>query len=285
MVHSLIATAIVNASTSFHATAFHTQPNNLSQYKHSRKYTACHILQGGKEDDKRWDYDEKQVNIDPPLQEGNRMRKNKRKNKNQSINIVNDDYTPPSLLESTTNFLLQPIQIFSYQLPLIYLIVNIILITTLPTITWILSTILFCLYFALGWEILGDSNNVDKKRKDENQYEEDTEENVRMGILPFASFAGAVASGTILSPQGLVMDNESIIAYIVFVFGIGIGLLALLLGETKELSKEELLLDIKQSEHRLVRDEREKMDLWDNDLEVKSVEMSEENDPSLRQSD
>ena len=279
MVHSLIATAIVNASISFHATAFHTQPNNLSQYKHRRKYTACHIiLQGGKEDEKRWDYDEKQVNIDPPLQEGNRMRKNKKR----SINIVNDDYIPPSVLESTTNFLLQPIQIFSYQLPLIYLLVIVILITTLPTITWILSTILFCLYFTLGWEILGDSNNVDKKRKDENQYEEDTEENVRMGILPFASFAGAVASGMILSPQGLVMDNESMIASIIFVFGIGIGLLALLLGETKELSKEELLLDIKQSEHLLVRDEREKMDLWDNDLEVKS-QLSEENDPSLRQ--
>ena len=291
MVHFLIATAIVIASISLLSTAFHTQPNYQSRYKHRRKYTASHILQGRKEDDNRWDYDEKQVNIDPPLQEGNRMRKNKKR----SINIVNDDYTPPSSLESTTNFLLQPIPIFSYQLPLIYLLVNIIGVTTLPTITWILTTILFCLYFALGWTILGDSNNVDTsfflgEKENENQYaylneEEDTIDNVRMGILPFASYVGAIASGALLSPQGLVMDSESISLFpVASIIIMSIPLLALL-GETKEMSREELRLDMKQTRQLLVSEERKKMDLWDHDLKAKSVEMSEENDPSMRQSD
>lgn len=273
-----------HASISLHSTAFRTQPNYQSQYKHKRKYTASHILQGMKEDDNRWDYDEKQINIDPPLQEGNRMRKNKKR----LINIVNDDYIPPSALESTTNFLLQPIPIFSYQLKLIYLLVNIIAITTLPTITGILTTILFCLYFALGWTILGDSNNVDTsfflgEKENENQYaylneEEDTIDNVRMGTLPFASFVGAIASGALLSPQGLVMDSGSISLFpVASIIIMSIPLLALI-GETKELSREELRLDMKQTRQLLVSEERKKMDLWDHDLKAKSVEMSEEND-------
>ena len=218
-----------------------------------------------------------------------------RKNKNQSINKVNDDYIPPRMLESTTNFLLQPIPIFSYRLPLIYILVNIIAITTLPTITWTLTTILFCLYFALGWTIVGDSDNVDAsfflgEKEDENQYaylneEVDTIDNVRMGILPFASFVGAIASGALLSPQGLVMDSESISLFpVASIIIMSIPLLALL-GEMKELSREELRLDMKQTRQLLVSEERKRMDLWDHDLKAKSVEMSEENDPSLRQSD
>ena len=89
---------------------------------------------------------------------------------------------------------------------------------------------------------------------------------------------GAIASGALLSPQGLVMDSGSISLFpVASIIIMSIPLLALI-GETKELSREELRLDMKQTRQLLVSEERKKMDLWDQDLKAKSVEMSEEND-------
>ena len=154
-------------------------------------------------------------------------------------------------------------------MPAIYILADIIAINTLPTITWALTNIFFCVYFILGWSLVGDED--DENSANGNNYPDDGNDNVRSGTLPFASCLGAIVSGALLSPQGLVkMDSDSLswssltaIISTLSVFGVG---LALLGKEVKDLGNEEQRLEIKDKDDREVRNEKMLMDQWDDDL-------------------
>ena len=197
-------------------------------------------------------------------------KRKRRRNRAKQI-MYDDDTAADTKLESSINILLQPISIVGYQLPAIYVLADIIAINTLPTITWALTNIFFCVYFILGWSLVGDEDYENSANKG-NNYPDDGNDNVRSGILPVASCLGALVSGALLSPQGLVkMDSDSLSSWssltaiisTLSVFGVG---LALLNKEVKDLGNEEQRLEIKDKDDREVRNEKMLMDQWDDDL-------------------
>ena len=223
----------------------------------------CVVLQGVKYDDDQDNEDQKFYGASP--KQGKRKRR-----RNRAKQIMYDDTAADTKLESSINILLRPISIVGYQLPAIYILADIIAINTLPTITWALTNIFFCVYFILGWSLVGDEDD-ENSANEGNNYPDDGNDNVRSGILPVASCLGAIVSGALLSPQGLVkMDSDSLswssltaIISTLSVFGVG---LALLSKEVKDLGNEEQRLEIKDKDDREVRNEKMLMDQWDDDL-------------------
>ena len=225
------------------------------------------VLQGVKYDDDQ-DNEEQTFYGASPISPKQGKRK-RRRNRAKQI-MYDDDTAADTKLKSSINILLQPITIFGYQLPAIYILADIIAINTLPTITWALTNIFFFVYFILGWSLVGDEDYENSVNG--NNYPDDGNDNVRSGILPVASCLGAIVSGALLSPQGLVkMDSDSLSSWssltaiisTLSVFGVG---LALLSKEVKDLGNEEQRLEIKDKEDREVRNEKMLMDQWDDDL-------------------
>ncbi len=73
----------------------------------------------------------------------------------------------------------------------------------IPTITWVLLVLFFGSYLALLLPLLEEYDDIIVSV--ENEKEEDEE---RMIGAPLISFAGAVASAALLSPEGLIVSNQ-----------------------------------------------------------------------------
>jgi hypothetical protein len=90
-------------------------------------------------------------------------------------------------------------------IPSLYPLVIVAAIPFIPTITWVLLVLFFGSYLALLLPLLEEYDDIIVVSV-ENEKEEEDEE--RMIGAPLISFAGAVASAALLSPEGLVLSNQ-----------------------------------------------------------------------------
>ena len=89
-------------------------------------------------------------------------------------------------------------------IPSLYPLVIVAAIPFIPTITWVLLVLFFGSYLALLLPLLEEYDDIIVVSV-ENEKEDDEE---RMIGAPLISFAGAVASAALLSPEGLVSSNQ-----------------------------------------------------------------------------
>jgi hypothetical protein len=89
-------------------------------------------------------------------------------------------------------------------IPSLYPLVIVAAIPFIPTITWVLLVLFFGSYLALLLPLLEEYDDIIVVSV-ENEKEDDEE---RMIGAPLISFAGAVASAALLSPEGLVLSNQ-----------------------------------------------------------------------------
>jgi len=90
-------------------------------------------------------------------------------------------------------------------IPSLYPLVIVAAIPFIPTITWVLLVLFFGSYLALLLPLLEEYDDIIIVVSVENEKEDDEE---RMIGAPLISFAGAVASAALLSPEGLVLSNQ-----------------------------------------------------------------------------
>ena len=90
-------------------------------------------------------------------------------------------------------------------IPSLYPLVIVAAIPFIPTITWVLLVLFFGSYLALLLPLLEEFDDDIIVVSVENEKEDDEE---RMIGAPLISFAGAVASAALLSPEGLVLSNQ-----------------------------------------------------------------------------
>ena len=90
-------------------------------------------------------------------------------------------------------------------IPSLYPLVIVAAIPFIPTITWALLVFFFGSYLVLLLPLLEEYDNIIVSSV-ENEKEEEDEE--RMIGAPLISFAGAVASAALLSPEGLVVSSN-----------------------------------------------------------------------------
>ncbi|KAL7452775.1 hypothetical protein ACHAWC_004501 [Mediolabrus comicus] len=90
-------------------------------------------------------------------------------------------------------------------IPSLYPLVIVAAIPFIPTITWVLLVLFFGSYLALLLPLLEEYDDIIVVSV-ENEKEDDEE---RMIGAPLISFAGAVASAALLSPEGLIVSNQN----------------------------------------------------------------------------
>ena len=174
-------------------------------------------------------------------------------------------------LESSIGFFSKSIPIpfiANQSLPLAYPLVALAALPILPPVTWGLSVCLFSAYLALGTKVLdgGSAEDFNGNNFDESDGEQGEGENART-FLPLASFTGAFATAGLLSPQGLVPEGElPLLASSVGVFALGLGLMAFVSG-IDELGKEERAWEEREREKGAAREEKRRIDLWDEELD------------------
>eukprot|EP00579_Thalassiosira_antarctica_P015437 CAMPEP_0201941892 /NCGR_PEP_ID=MMETSP0903-20130614/47943_1 /ASSEMBLY_ACC=CAM_ASM_000552 /TAXON_ID=420261 /ORGANISM="Thalassiosira antarctica, Strain CCMP982" /LENGTH=304 /DNA_ID=CAMNT_0048484085 /DNA_START=52 /DNA_END=966 /DNA_ORIENTATION=+ len=227
------------------------------------------LLQSGK-DDNRW---EKQD--DEPSSRTRRRKRRSDSDVNYTQQTIDDGNIAAQLLESSISFLSQPVPIPFFanrSLPLVYPLSTLLAVAILPPVTGGLLVLSFGVYLSLGTALAGDSVNsgsvIGERKDNQNEYlDEHDEAGEDEGVLPLAAFTGAIASAALLSPQGLASGGESLsLTSPVGLFGLGLGLLTIVLG-IKEMGDEEQLWEERERRDGVVRDERRRMDRWDEELE------------------
>ena len=190
---------------------------------------------------------------------------------------IDNDNVAAQLLESSINFLLAPIPIFEYRLPIVIPVASLLAFTVIPSVTWVLSTVFFCIYFFLGNALIGgDSDDVgsiiegNDIQNNVKEFDEEEDNEYTEIILPLGAYAGAIASAALLSPQGLVMENDSILSFASPFVAISFGLGLVLLMQVKELGNEEQKLEMKERQDGVIRNEKSRMDSWDDELDEMS---------------
>jgi len=140
-------------------------------------------------------------------------------------------------------------------------------VTILPPITSALLVGFFGTYLSLGKLLLGDDERDAIDDDEENDGEEEEENWL---ILPLASFSSALASAALLSPQGLIagVGNESYLPFTspVALLAVGVSLLTII-AEINKMGQEEKRMLEKEERIRVVKEERRRMDRWDEELE------------------
>ena len=166
-----------------------------------------------------------------------------------------------SFVESLTTFLLRPISLRTGEntnivLSLAYIGSLVLSVLVLPFTTWILLVLFNGVYVTLGNTIIED----DKKGYYVNN------EDTYNGIIPLAAFAGALASAALLSPDGLVSDNNASILSPIAIVTLFLAGLAVFVG-VRNTANDEIRWRENDFREDRIREERYLMDLWDDEID------------------
>lgn len=205
-----------------------------------------------------------------------RRRRNRARDSDTNLNNDKDDS-----IDTITSILFQPVSIpFSniidtnkrrQTVPAIYPLALIATIAVLPPITSAMVAILFGVYLALLLPLVEEYDDISL---DETNEQDDDEINMS-DTAPAAAYLGAVASATLLSPQGLIASSEnegglllSSVPYLLASLLVGVGGFVLFSGvnETATDSKKWEREEIDASPE---RKERSVMKQWDDELKEK----------------
>lgn len=200
----------------------------------------------------------------------------RRKSNEEYINAKGGN-TGATLLKTSVAFLFQPVPIPSIipntgvrnhgSVPLVYILSTGLLFWAMPHVTWGLYAFFFAAYLLLGMVLSDDEYGGDCTSDDLYNQNDDDDNNNENGVVSLASFAGALASAALVSPQGLTQQDTTF--YVTFPVAIVALVLAglAILGGTSDLAKKEELWEEDDARQRVVNNERREMDKWDEVIE------------------
>lgn len=182
--------------------------------------------------------------------------------------IRKDDNVPLAFVESLTTFLLRPISLPSIGagenkiiVPLAYVASISLSVFVLPFTTWVLLALFNGVYIALANTFIEDDKGYSNSDEDEDEVKSN-------GNIPLAAFTGALASATLLSPDGLISTSSSFsLVTLAAIVALSLGGLAVFMGARNTVDDEIRWRENDFRESRL-REERERMDLWDNEIDA-----------------
>ena len=222
-----------------------------------------------------WSLQTQQDDNNPPRKQRRKRRQAK------EITTTTDDDDDDNNSSAIYSFLFTPVDIpFSIggttnkrqTVPSLYLVATVATSAFLPTITWVLLVLFFGSYLVLLLPLLEEYDDIFSV--DEN--EEDGE---RLTVAPLIAFTGAVASAALLSPQGLVLDDEKggglvSIPYLFATLVVAFGGYVLFMG-VNDMAKDTQEWEREEIDALAERRERSVMNDWDDKL--KDIEDSELN--------
>jgi len=188
------------------------------------------------------------------------------------------------LLESLSRFLFRPVLLplnFGKKrknfpsVPLFYVLAVISSASIFPLVTWAMLAVFFAIYLTLGMAFMDEyddlgiaiDDSIDNQNERRDFFEQGKGDNQK--LVPLASFVGAVASAGLLSPQGLISVGGTFSpASPIALFTLAIGFVALA-GGIWGFDDVEKRWEEKDVRQRVGKNERRKMDQWDEELKKK----------------
>ena len=174
----------------------------------------------------------------------------------------------PKILESIYRFLVQPVPIpLLDNLPLVYPLALLLSAAIIPPVTCGLLVLFFGVYLSLGNSVLGDANDG---YYDNTLLSDDESENQDVnGVIPLASFTGALASSALISPQGLVLSSEDQSSFTltstIGIVALGLAGITILVG-IQGMDKDEQRWKEREVQESIMRNGKKRMDQFDYTL-------------------
>lgn len=184
-----------------------------------------------------------------------------------------------TILESSASFIFRRISLPSalsllpggqdkIEVPLVYILSVVISAAIISLTTWILLTAFFGIYLALGTVLMEEYDDLDNNFDQDNDGKEmdvNIQEEKHNGLIPLIAFLGALASAALLSPQGLSSKASFSLASPLAVIVLLLGGLVVLMG-IKDVREDELKLEEGDIRESRLREEKRRMDLWDDEI-------------------